>query len=233
MSDKLMPIIHFGSFLPITTMILKAAPQNKVNETSKAPAVKDFTQLRKVLNSDARLLILDLEFYQDQQNNQHGVAQIAGKMFNHYSGFNYHLYGRNMSIDRQLTFLKQYDLRFSEVETYKTAAIFQRIFRFIENEQPDYLVSWDNSTDFDMLNREANRLHIPKDQRPWRTIRPLDLEKLVAKEVWKNKSGISLEKMCRLLHLPPIKHHQAQNDVTAIEQVLRFYALDLGRELRY
>ena len=92
---------------------------------------------------------------------------------------------------------------------------------------------WDNGTDFESLNYEANRLKIRKEDRPWRTIQSLDLEKLVAKEVWKSKSGISLEKMCRLLHLPRVKYHQAQNDVIAIEQILKFYARDLERELNY
>lgn len=229
MEEETMPIIHFGSFLPVTTMILQAAPLNA--QEQRSPAVKNFAQLRQVLNSKARLLILDLEFYQDQQKKRNCVAQIAGRIFEGHRSFNYYLYGRNMAADRQLAFLKQYDLRLSEVSSYDIAAIFQRIFRFIEAEQPDYLVSWDNSTDFELLNREANRLKIPKDQRPWRTIQSLDLEKLVAKEVWKNKSAISLEKMCRLLHLPPVKYHQAQNDVYAIEQILKFYALDLGREL--
>lgn len=81
-------------------------------------------------------------------------------------------------------------------------------------------MSWDNGTDFETLNYEANRLKIRKEERSWRMIQSLDLKKLVAKEVWKSKTGISLEKMCRLLRLPRVKHHQAQNDVLAIEQIL-------------
>ncbi|MBB1079292.1 hypothetical protein H5S09_11350 [Limosilactobacillus sp. STM2_1] len=233
MVQKTMPIIHFSSFLPVTTMILQAVPPTKdvTGKVSKAAKVENFDQLRDVLNSNARLLILDLEFYQDQQKNQNGVAQIAGRMYERHISFDYHLYGRNMSADRQLAFLRQYDVCLSEASTYTIDEIFRRIFRFIATEQPDYIVSWDNSTDFELLNREANRLKIPKEERPWRTIQSLDLEKLVAKEVWKNKNAISLEKMCRLLHLPAIKFHQAQNDVLAIEQILKFYARDLSQEL--
>ncbi|MRN06549.1 hypothetical protein EAI26_03945 [Lactobacillus sp. 0.1XD8-4] len=235
MAQDTVPVIRFGSFLPVTTMLLQAMPtiKDKNDVGSKAAKVDNFDQLRQVLNSDARLLILDLEFYQDQQKKQNCVAQIAGRMYESHSSFDYHLYGRNMSADRQLAFLRQYDVRFSETSTYTIEEIFQRVFQFIAAERPDYIVSWDNSTDFELLNREANRLKIPKEKRPWRTIRPLDLEKLIAKEVWKNKSAISLEKMCRLLHLPPVKFHQAQNDVIAIEQIMKFYARDLSRELNY
>lgn len=229
--DQVTPIISFSSFLPITEMIMQADQQTAGEGESRASAVKNFDQLRNVLRSDARLLIMDLEFYKDPQKNQNCPAQIAGKMFEGHASFNYHLFGTNMPAERQVAFLRQYDLRFSETDRYQAAEVIRRIMAFVEAEQPDYIVSWDNSTDFSLLNREANRMGLPKDQRPWRTIRPLDLEKLVAKEVWNNKNAISLEKMCTLLHLPAVKHHRAQNDVKAIEQILKFYALDLGREL--
>lgn len=224
-------IISFSSFLPITEMIMQADQQAIEEQVPLAPAVKNFDQLRNVLRSDSRLLILDLEFYQDPKNKQNYVAQIAGKMFERHASFNYHLFGTNMPLERQVAFLRQYDLRFSEVGRYGIDEVLQRIMMFIATERPDYIVSWDNSMDFSLLNREANRLGIPKNERPWQTICPLDLAKLVAKEVWKNKRAISLEKMSTLLHLPAVKHHHAQNDVKVIEQILKFYALDLGREL--
>lgn len=226
-----MSVVHFSSFAPVTEMILQSLPAVKDKEDQKAPAIKNFDQLRQRLNSHARFLILDLEFFQDQQKHRNGVAQIAGKMFETQNSFNYYLYAQSMSAERQLAFLRQYDLRLSEVNGYEIRQIFNRIFHFIAVERPDYIVSWDNGTDFESLNYEANRLKIRKEDRPWRTIQSLDLEKLVAKEVWKSKSGISLEKMCRLLHLPRVKYHQAQNDVMAIEQILKFYACDLEREL--
>lgn len=71
--------------------------------------------------------------------------------------------------------------RLSEVNGYEVRQIFNRIFHFIAVERPDYIVSWDNGTDFESLNYEANRLKIRKEDRPWRTIQSLDLEKLVAK----------------------------------------------------
>ena len=161
------------------------------------------------------------------------LPRLQGECLKHKAAFNYYLYAQNMSAERQLAFLRQYDLRLSEVNEYEVRQIFNRIFHFIAVERPDYIVSWDNGTDFESLNYEANRLKIRKEDRPWRTIQSLDLVKLVAKQVWKSKSGISLEKMCRLLHLPRVKYHQAQNDVIAIEQILKFYARDLARELNY
>lgn len=224
-------VVHFSSFAPITSMLLQVQPTNDQQSTDlKAKAVKNFDQLRAVLNSSARLLILDLEFFQDtHQRNR--VAQIAGRMYRTHATFNYKLFATSMPPERQLAFLKQSNLRYSEVNTYQIEQILQRVTRFIELERPDYIVSWDNGTDFNVLNQVANKLKIPKEQRPWRIIQSLDLEKLVAKEVWKSKNAISLEKMCRLLHLPHYKFHQAQNDVLAIEQVLKFYSLNLDREL--
>lgn len=231
--SALASVVHFSSFAPITSMLLQVQPANGQQSTNlKAQAVKNFDQLRAVLNSRARLLILDLEFFQDtHQRNR--VAQIAGRMYQTHMTFNYKLYATSMPPERQLAFLKQSNLRYSEVEEYQIASVLQRFNQFIASQQPDYIVSWDNSTDFNLLNQAANKLKIPQKQRPWCNIQSLDLEKLIAKEVWKNKSAISLEKMFRLLHLPRVKFHQAQNDVWAIEQVLKFYSLDLDRELNW
>ena len=162
-----MSVVHFSSFAPVTEMILQSLPAVKDKEDQKAPAIKNFDQLRQRLNSHARFLILDLEFFQDQQKHRNGVAQIAGKIFETQNSFNYYLYA----------------LRLSEVNGYEVRQIFNRIFHFIAVERPDYIVSWDNGTDFESLNYEANRLKIRKEDRPWRTIQSLDLEKLVAKEV--------------------------------------------------
>lgn len=136
-----------------------------------------------------------------------------------------------MSAKRQLALLWQYDLRLSEVNRYEVKQIFNRILHLIAVEWPDCIVSWDNRTNFESLNYEANWLKIREKDRPWRTIQLLDLRKFVVKEVWKGKGGTSLEKMCRLLHLSRVKYHQARNDVTMIEQILKFYVCDLEREL--
>ncbi len=161
-----MPVVHFSSFAPVTEMILQSLPVEKDKEAQKAPAIKNFDQLRQRLTSQARFLILDLEFFQDQQKHRNGVAQIAGRMFETQSSFNYYLYAQNMSAERQLAFLRQYDLRLSEVNEYEVRQIFNRIFHFIAVERPDYIVSWDNGTDFESLNYEANRLKIRKEDRP-------------------------------------------------------------------
>lgn len=58
-----MPVVHFSSFAPVTEMILQSLPVEKDKEAQKAPAIKNFDQLRQRLNSQARFLILDLEFF--------------------------------------------------------------------------------------------------------------------------------------------------------------------------
>ena len=98
-----MSVVSFSSFAPVTEMILQSLPAEKDKEEQKAPAIKNFDQLRQRLsqrlNSKARFLILDLEFFQDQQKHRNGVAQIAGKMFETQNSFNYHLYAQNMSAE--------------------------------------------------------------------------------------------------------------------------------------
>lgn len=58
-----MSVVHFSSFAPVTEMILQSLPAVKDKEDQKAPAIKNFDQLRQRLNSHARFLILDLEFF--------------------------------------------------------------------------------------------------------------------------------------------------------------------------
>ena len=69
-----MSVVRFSSFAPVTEMILQSLPAEKDKEDQKAPAIKNFDQLRQRLNSQARFLILDLEFFQDQQKHRNGVA---------------------------------------------------------------------------------------------------------------------------------------------------------------
>jgi len=46
-----MPVVHFSSFAPVTEMILQSLPVEKDKEAQKAPAIKNFDQLRQRLNS--------------------------------------------------------------------------------------------------------------------------------------------------------------------------------------
>lgn len=75
--------IHFSSLFPISQYIMvgqnlngpAAAPVGR----AKAAPVESLTQLRAVLNGSARLLILDLEFF--QAGNQNHIFQLAGRIY--------------------------------------------------------------------------------------------------------------------------------------------------------
>lgn len=225
--------IHFSSLFPISQYIMvgqnlngpAAAPVGR----AKAAPVESLTQLRAVLNGSARLLILDLEFF--QADNQNHIFQLAGRIYGQAKKFNYYFFNSQQTDARQLQFLRRYDVPFSQAQQYTVKYQLPRIIKLVASLAPDYLVSWDNSQDFKALQRAANRLALPKQNRFWNTIQAIDLEKLVAQQVWNGQKALGLKKMCQLLNLPPFKFHQAQHDVRAIEAILKFYSLDLSREL--
>ena len=49
-----MSVVRFSSFAPVTEMILQSLLAEKDKEDQKAPAIKNFDQLRQRLNSQAR-----------------------------------------------------------------------------------------------------------------------------------------------------------------------------------
>lgn len=86
--------IHFSSLFPISQYIMvgqnlngpAAAPVGR----AKAAPVESLTQLRAVLNGSARLLILDLEFF--QAGNQNHIFQLAGRIYGQAEKFNYYFF---------------------------------------------------------------------------------------------------------------------------------------------
>ncbi|EEW53503.1 hypothetical protein [Limosilactobacillus antri] len=225
--------IHFTSLFPISQYITIGPNFNKhavapVGKAKAAP-VENLNQLRAVLNGSAKLLILDLEFF--QAGNQNHIFQLAGRVYNQAEKFNYYFFNSQQTDTRQLQFLRRYDVPFSQAQQFTVKHQLPRIIKLVDSLAPDYLVSWDNSQDFKALQRAANRLAIPKQNRFWNTVQAIDLEKLVAQQVWNGQKALGLKKMCQLLNLPPFKFHQAQHDVRAIEAILKFYSLDLSREL--
>lgn len=225
--------IHFTSLFPISQYITIGPNLNKHAVASvgkaKAAPVENLNQLRAVLNGSAKLLILDLEFF--QAGNQNHIFQLAGRVYNQAEKFNYYFFNSQQTDTRQLQFLRRYDVPFSQAQQFTVKHQLPRIVKLVDSLAPDYLVSWDNSQDFKALQRAANRLAIPKQNRFWNTVQAIDLEKLVAQQVWNGQKALGLKKMCQLLNLPPFKFHQAQHDVRAIEAILKFYSLDLSREL--
>ena len=225
--------IHFTSLFPISQYITIGPNLNKHAVASvgkaKAAPVENLNQLRAVLNGSTKLLILDLEFF--QAGNQNHIFQLAGRVYNQAEKFNYYFFNSQQTDTRQLQFLRRYDVPFSQAQQFTVKHQLPRIIKLVDSLAPDYLVSWDNSQDFKALQRAANRLAIPKQNRFWNTVQAIDLEKLVAQQVWNGQKALGLKKMCQLLNLPPFKFHQAQHDVRAIEAILKFYSLDLSREL--
>lgn len=65
----------------MTEIILQSLLAVRDKKDQKTPVIRNFDQLRRRLNSHARLLILDLKFFQGQQEHQNDAARIAGKMF--------------------------------------------------------------------------------------------------------------------------------------------------------
>lgn len=219
--------VQISSFLPLTRELLRVPVTTPVAE--KAVPVPDFTRLRQVLNSHQRLLILDLEFFQTSK--QHHISQIAGRVYDRPEQFNYYFFDELQSGNRQLQFLRRYDVPLSAAARFTVKAQLSRVTSLVNQLAPDYIVSWDNRLDFKALQQAALQVGIPADQRFWNTVQSIDLERLIAQQVWQNQKSLGLKKMCQLLNLPMVEFHQAQNDVQAIEWVLKFYARDLVREL--
>ncbi|MGM9892613.1 hypothetical protein [Limosilactobacillus sp.] len=224
--------VQISSFLPFTQAILTsppALPAPTPELKRKAAPIQNFKQLRSVLNSSARLLIMDLEFFQLNRQNQ--ISQLAGRLYDQPASFNYYFYHDQQPNNRQLQFLRRYDLSPSQAGRFTAKHLLPRIVAVVDQLAPDYLVSWDNHLDFKALQTLADRQDLPDDQRFWKTTQLLDLEKLIAQQVWQGQKTLSLKKMCQLLNLPAIEFHKAHNDVRAIEWILKFYSHDLGREL--
>lgn len=222
--------VHISSFLPLTGTLLKATTVTTTSPRKKtAPVVADLDHLRRILNGPQRLLILDLEFF--QAGKQHHISQIAGRLYEQPVKFNYYFFNDQQSGNRQLQFLQHYDVPLSVAAQFTIKEQLSRVVNLVNQLMPDYIVSWDNSLDFKALQQAAQSIGIPADQRFWNTIQPLDLEQLIAQQVWQNQKSLGLKRMCQLLNLPMVEFHQAQNDVRAIEWILQFYSHDLGREL--
>lgn len=222
--------IRFSSLFPLSQALLTV--QDTTNQTTvktKADPVQTIEQLRTVLNSSARLLILDLEFFQSGKQNH--IFQLAGRLYNQPASFNYYFFNNQQTDARQLQLLRRFDVPFSQAQRFTVKYQLPRIIALVRNLAPDYIVSWDNHQDFKALQQAANRLAIPKHDRFWNTVQPVDLERLVSQQVWQGQKALGLKKMCQLLNLPQVKFHHAHHDVRAIEAILKFYSLDLGREL--
>lgn len=191
----------------------------------------DFDTLRQLLNSKARVLTLDFEFYQDDTNLQ-WISELAGKLYGSAQTFHYDFYSPLMSAERQLKFLREFDEPFSEIQRYEYSRVRPHLAAILRQLQPDYLVSWGNAVDFRALDREEERANIPQKKRLLAGIPRIDLADLLRDQVFDGEKTLSLEKMGKLLNIKGTEpRHVALNDVRLIDAILQFYAGDLNQEI--
>ena len=210
-----------GEMLPTAKLIIKRS----------GIYPKSLDELRGILNSSQKLLSLDFEFYTDPKGNN-WLREIAGKQFGSSLYFQYHLFNGEMTPERQLAFLQEYDMPYSEARKNNYFKIRRHLIDILASIRPDYVVSWGNSTDFNALDREEQRAHIRQKYRMAIDIPRIDLASLVGKEVFAGSSTLSLEKMGKLLGIKGTEpRHVALNDVRLIDRILQFYARDLNEDL--
>ena len=212
---------------PANNTELDIHTENHKNDT------RTFDQLRRVLNSNANILILDLEFYHTA-NGQQLVSEIAGRVYGTNDYFYYTVFDCDqMTPADQLDFLRKTNLTYDVARRFNLRRIMKRVRHFIAQRDIDYISSFDNEGDFRTLNSEAQRWKWPSEKCFWRHLGQIDLEKIIRDEVYSGQQSISLKKLIRLLNLQTEgeRFHQAAHDVQYINMALQFYSHYLKAEL--
>ncbi|EGS36035.1 hypothetical protein HMPREF9102_1213 [Limosilactobacillus oris F0423] len=204
---------------------------NKLVFTKSGREPQTLAELRQLLNSGKKLLSLDFEFYSDPKGHQ-WIREIAGKQFGSPNYFQYRLFNNEMTLERQLEFLQEVDIPYSETANYSYFQIRNHLLEILNMIDPDYVVCWGDAIDFNALDREEQRAHIKQKHRLTVSIPRIDLARLVGREVFQNSATLSLEKMGKLLGIKGTEpRHVAINDVRLLDRILQFYARDLNEEL--
>lgn len=172
-------------------------------------------------NPQNNILILDLEFFQNTNNEKEFLPQqISGRLFNSWENFDYHVFDTNlMSTNLQLNFLKHSNLPFKEAKEFSLDKITTKIKTFLKDNDVNYLLSWDNRLDLYTLHQYA-------DPELFNGINSIDLAKLIANTIANDKNGnfISLKNFTKVLNLKHSgKWHNAKDDVEAINQICLNY----------
>lgn len=188
-------------------------------------------ELRQLLNSGQKLLVLDFEFYTDPKGTQ-WIREVAGKQFGTSTYFQYQLFNREMTPERQLELLQEWDTPYSETVNHDYFQIRNHLSAILKMIYPDFVVCWGDAIDFNVLDREEQRIHIKQKDRLTVSIPRIDLARLVGREVFQNRTTLSLEKMGKLLGIKGTEpRHVALNDVRLLDRILQFYARDLNEDL--
>lgn len=229
--EKMLKQLDRGAIDDMKTPANNTDPETVTITSDKA--VQSFDQLRQILNSDANILILDLEFYHTSTGQQL-VSEIAGRVYGTNDYFYYTIFDCDqMTPADQLDFLRKTNLTYDVARRFNLKRIMKRVRTFIDQRDINFIASFDNAGDFRTLDAEAKRWKWPSKNCFWRHLGQIDLEKIIRDEVFSGQQSISLKKLIRLLNLQTDgeRFHQAAHDVQYINMALQFYSHYLKEEL--
>lgn len=191
-------------------------PDQQPSVKPQVPSLQDvFTDLKE--NQD-HCLILDLEFYSNCAN-ETKMAQIGGLVLGTGASFNKFVFDPDdMSIKRQLDFLKNHNVTYQDAVKLSPDTIMTDVQHFIRDQAIDTLVSWGNNLDFTVLKNESYSKIIPSN------LKTYDLEGIFAHANNTNDLSLNLKNFSNILNLPHTgKWHDALDDVKAIYRICQLY----------
>lgn len=192
---------------------------------------QNFRELAAILNSPKVVVSLDCEFYQDDAGEM-WLRQLAIKQFGTSNILAYQFFDDAMPAERQLDFLKKYDMTFSQARKLRYVKLRKHIVAALKQINPDFVVGWGSDNDLKVLDREEMRAHIKQKKRLSINVPKIDLAQIIQQEVFGGKATLSLAKMGKLLGIDGfVPRHVAKNDVLLLDAVLQFYAHDFNAEI--
>lgn len=213
MSTTAMPVADMSA------QLIEPIPQQPVQPQPvkpQIPSLQDvFTGLKE--NQD-HCLILDLEFYSNCAN-ETKMAQIGGLVLGTGVSFNKFIFDPDdMSIKRQLDFLKNHNITYQDAIELSPDTIMAEVQHFIRDQAIDTLVSWGNNLDFTVLKNEGYSKIIPSN------LETYDLERIFAHANNTNDLSLNLKNFSNVLNLPHTgKWHDALDDAKAIYRICQLY----------
>lgn len=197
------------------TIYLHSCGEKHMNLTS----INSFVQ--KLHNPAWRIMILDLEFYNNTNvdKSDYYPRQIAGHLFNSRKSFNVQIFDSNqMNANRQIEFLKKTDLPYSAAKSYTLENAIDQLKRFIKDNQITTILSWDNNLDFYVLHDKAG-------DNLFKGLYSIDLAELVSNSLFDNNRRIpTLKNFSQTLNVSHKgKWHDAYDDVMTINGICQMY----------
>lgn len=215
-----------------------ATPANRTAVNSIPKTFSNIDQLIKYLtNPKHRCLVLDLEFFHNinspkpqtgspnTDRSGQRIQQIAGKIFNEFPAFNYHVFeANNMKAGDQLDFLKQVNITYQQADTYNLHNVLSRVKEFIQNYHIDTIISYNNGMDFYALNHSGYP-DIFKDLYSIDIAKFIKVTNINSQNV-EVQNTLALHNLIELLNIPnnPALWHHADHDVDVIDKLLQTYA---------